>query len=110
MSFEARGDRWADFVAAQGRDLHSVKDSDARFMERLYKATQESLVWMARSHTKCMSETVAAGQDRFEQRRKARFAAAHRAAAPPGPAAPDICASPLPCEDSSLREDPQGLH
>eukprot|EP00959_Pyramimonas_sp_CCMP1952_P062828 1313935-Pyramimonas_sp.AAC.1 len=32
-----------------------------------------------------MSEAVAPGQNRFEQRRKARCAAAHRAAAPPGP-------------------------
>eukprot|EP00959_Pyramimonas_sp_CCMP1952_P081388 1700544-Pyramimonas_sp.AAC.1 len=43
MSFEARGNRWADFAPTQGRDLHSVRESDARFMKRLYKTTRKSL-------------------------------------------------------------------
>eukprot|EP00959_Pyramimonas_sp_CCMP1952_P144013 3014868-Pyramimonas_sp.AAC.1 len=33
MSFEARGNRWADFAAAQGRDLHSVREPEGHLQK-----------------------------------------------------------------------------
>eukprot|EP00959_Pyramimonas_sp_CCMP1952_P186832 3906909-Pyramimonas_sp.AAC.1 len=63
VSLEARGNRWADFAAGQGGDLHAASTSDALFMKLLYKAARKPLARMAKAHTKYMIEYVVPGQD-----------------------------------------------